>query len=126
MFEISEKSYTRDNLLADLRAGLTPLEAAKKKWTAIIEGGEDFGTYSCACCETYFDDKNPRNCLSICPLGGSDGCCSGDYSRWVRHQNEEHMHEYISYAVRCPECEDIARNILAIIETRLERQLKTV
>ncbi|HEY3374001.1 MAG TPA: hypothetical protein VGK02_02940 [Candidatus Aquicultor sp.] len=122
MYDVSEKSYTRQHLLADLQAGFSPLEAAKRKWTAIINGGEDFGTYSCACCETYFDKDNPRACLLVCPLGGTEGCCNGDYSRWVRHQNSEHMHEHTFYAIHCPECEDIALGILAIIETRLQNR----
>src|SRR3990172_9971587 len=98
-------------MLVDLKSGLTPLEVAYRKWSAILSGGEDFGSSSCACCETYFNEDNPKACLSICPLGDTDGCCSGEYSAWIRHQNQEHMHEYISYAVRCEECERIAQDI---------------
>lgn len=123
VYDISEKSYTRADMLADLRSGLKPLEAAKRKWTAILEGGEDFGTYSCGCCNAYYDRENPKACYSVCPLGGTEGCCGGDYSAWVRHQNEEHMHEHTFYAVRCPECEEIGKRILGVIEQRLEESM---
>ncbi len=126
MYEINENSYTRDSMLADLRAGLTPLEAAKRKWTTILEGGEDFSANSCACCETYFDKGNPKACLVLCPLGGTGGCCNGDYSAWIKHQNEAHMHEHAFYAIRCPECEQIASDINKLIEEKLSLALEHV
>jgi len=126
MYEISENAYTREQMLADLRAGLTPLQAAKRKWTSILNGGEDFTMNSCACCETYYDKENPRACLSVCPLGGTEGCCHGSYSEWIKHQNEEHMHEYPFYAIRCPECENIALRILNMIDEQLSRAYETV
>lgn len=126
MYEISESSYTRDNMLADLRSGLTPLEAARRKWTAILNGGEDFGSNTCACCETYFDKENPKACLARCPLGDTEGCCSGDYSAWVKHQNEAHMHEYVFHAIRCSECEEIGLRILSLIKRQLLGTLKIV
>jgi hypothetical protein len=118
MYEISELSYTREKMLSDLKTGITPVEIALQKWTSILNGGEDFGISSCACCEAYFDRNDPKACLEACPLGDTVGCCNGEYSAWIKHQNAEHMHEYISYAIRCPECEEIARSIYAVIEEK--------
>ncbi|HZD59704.1 MAG TPA: hypothetical protein VE439_04535 [Anaerolineae bacterium] len=122
MYDISENAYTREHMLAHLRAGLTPLEAAKRKLETILSGGEDFPANSCACCETYFDREHPKACLNICPLGSTKGCCHDSYSTWIKHQNEEHMHEYVFYAIRCPECEDIALTFSALLKRSSQRR----
>lgn len=124
MYEISELTYTRADMLNDLKRGLTPLEIADRKWKAILSGGEDFGSSSCACCETYFEPNNKSACLGTCPLGNTEGCCSGLYSAWIRHQNEKHMDEHISYAIRCPECEEIAQGVYGAIKEQLEKEKK--
>jgi hypothetical protein len=121
MYEISDHSFTREKMLSALKSGLSPVDIALQKWESILAGGEDFGTSSCACCESYYDQENPKACLSVCPLGDTVGCCSGVYSAWIKHQNAEHMHEYISYAIRCPECEEIAHSIHNVIEERAEQ-----
>jgi hypothetical protein len=118
MYEINELSFTREKMLSALKTGVSPVEIALQKWTSILNGGEDFGTSSCACCESYYDQNNTKACLAVCPLGDTIGCCSGVYSAWIKHQNAEHMHEYISYAIRCPECEEIARSIYDVISEK--------
>lgn len=107
---------TRDEMLALLKEGYSPVEVSIRKWQNIISsGGKDLGKNNCALCELYCGECDE------CPLVS---CGWGSlYEAWSDHHEVVHEQcpSYTQQIVAdCAECVGYAQDILDALQQLLE------
>ena len=91
-----------------------------EKWRGIVERkGIDKGTDNCPLCELNY--KNDCDGCPVSKYADFPGCHFTPYNPWCEHHEEVHD-QFNFFVVVCPECERLARDQLAFLESLLPEE----
>jgi len=109
------KTYSIEQMEAEVDNGESILACAYKKWRAILEGGADLSTGNCAMC--YADKDDVCDCL-ISKHGRPCSDRKAPYRKWIEHHEQEHFESYAEddLYIECEECEAIAVRMIMLFD----------